>query len=106
MENEILKINVLSIAISGFLMLVAGIILYYFRQQLTGGSLRFFLPIPPIGVAAYIFVFNMFKHYECSLPDNPASILFEMFIATIVSAGVFFIFTAILVLSIGILKDI
>ena len=104
MENEILKINILSIAISGLLMLIAGIVLYYFKDQLTGGEIRFFLPIPPIGVAAYIFVFNMFKHTQGSMPGK-AAILSEMLIATMVSGFFFFIFTAILVFLIHFLKN-
>ncbi|MCK5165465.1 MAG: hypothetical protein KAQ72_17225 [Desulfobacula sp.] len=105
MENEILKINILAIAISGLLMLVAGVCLYYFKEQLTGGSMRFFLPIPPIGVAAYIFVFNMFKHYQCSIAET-STMISEMFIATIASAFFFFIFTVILIFLISFLKDI
>jgi hypothetical protein len=46
MENEILESNILSIAISELLMLIAGMILYYFKENLAGGSIRFFLPIP------------------------------------------------------------
>lgn len=98
MENEILKINILSITISGLLMLVSGAVLYYFKDLLIGGNIRFFLPIPPIGVAAYLFVFNMFKHYHCVLPEKSGSVFVEMLIATAASTGVFFIFTATLIL--------
>ena len=97
MENELLKINILSITISGLLMLISGAALYYFKDHLIGGHIRFFLPIPPIGVAAYIFVFNMFKHYHCVLPEKSGSVFVEMLIATAASTGVFFIFTATLI---------
>jgi len=105
MENEILKINILSIAISGLLMLIAGICLYYFKDQLTGGGIRFFLPIPPIGVAAYIFVFNMYKHYGCELPAR-SKMISEALLSTLASTGFFFVFTILLIFIIGILKDI
>lgn len=104
MENEILKINILSIAISGFLMLMAGAVLYYFKAHLSG-SIRYFLPIPPIGVAAYIFVFNMFKHYQCSVPGRSVMIR-EMVFATLISSLFFFVFTAILMVLIHLLKEI
>ncbi len=104
MENEILKINILSIAISGLLMLAAGVILYYFKDYLTG-NIRFFLPIPPIGVAAYIFAFNMFKHFDCNVPGR-ATMISEMLLATLTSSFFFFVFTAILILLIKFLKDI
>lgn len=104
MENEILKINILSIAVSGLLMLAAGIILYYFKHNLAGG-MRFYLPIPPIGVAAYIFTFNMFKHFGGNVPDR-STMVWELLMATLVSSFFFFIFTAILLVVIDILKDI
>ena len=96
MENEILKINILSISISGLLMLITGLVLYYFRDTLTGGTIRFFLPIPPVGVAAYIYVFNMFKHYQGITPEK-SPIIAEILLATLVSGGFFFIFTVILI---------
>ncbi len=105
MENEILKINILSITISGLLMLIAGVFLYYFKEQLTGGGIRFFLPIPPIGVAAYIFAFNMFKHYKGNLPAK-STMISEVLLSTLASTFFFFIFTVLLIFIIGILKEI
>jgi len=104
MENEILKINILAIAISGLLMLAAGVVLYYFKGYVAGG-MRFFLPIPPIGVAAYIFVFNMFKHYNCCVPDRSVMIS-ELLMATLASSFFFALFTAILMVLINFLKSI
>ena len=63
MEEDFLKLNMLTIAASGFLILLTGVLLYVFRDPVSR-NLSFFLPIPPIGVAAYIFVFNMFRYYE------------------------------------------
>lgn len=105
MENEILKINILAITISGFLMMLAGVVLYYFKDILTGGSIRFFLPIPPIGVAAYIFVFNMFKHHQCSAPPR-AAVVSEMLLATLISGVFFFIFIAVMIPLISFIKEL
>ena len=85
-------------------MLVSGAVLYYFKDLLIGGHIRFFLPIPPIGVAVYLFVFNMFKHYHCVLPEKSRSVFLEMLIATAASTSVFFIFTATLILLIRFLS--
>jgi hypothetical protein len=103
MERDILEINILSIAISGLFVLIAGMILYYFKENLAGGSIRFFLPIPPIGVAAYIFVFGMFKHYQGIIPGKSV-ILSEIVIASLASALFFIIFTATLIFLVGYLK--
>jgi hypothetical protein len=103
MENELLKINIMSIAVSGLLMLAAGIILYLFKDYLSCGSVRFMLPLPPIAVAAYIFVFNMFKHYQCCVPGK-SILVSEIIIATITSTFFFFVFTIVLIFLIALLK--
>ncbi|MBU8849719.1 MAG: hypothetical protein KOO64_09255 [Desulfobacterales bacterium] len=98
MENEILKINIISIATSGLLILIFGIALYYFRSSLNNETLRFFLPIPPIGVAAYVYVFNMLKCYDCNLPEKSTTLFYELFIATVISGTVFLIFVGSMVI--------
>jgi hypothetical protein len=97
MENEILKINIISIAASGLLMLIFGIILYCLRSSFNSDAIRFFLPIPPIGVAAYVYVFNMFKCYDCNLPEKSVTLFYEILIATIVSGIVFLVFVGSLI---------
>lgn len=101
METEILKINILSIAVSGIPMLFSGILLYYFKSAFISGGIRYFLPIPPIGVAAYIFVFNMLKHHNGRLPEKTTSLLAELIISTAVSSLIFLVFVVLLVAAIG-----
>lgn len=91
MEDDLLKLNMLTIAASGFLMLLSGLLLYLFRDAVSN-NLRFFLPIPPIGVAAYIFVFNMFRHYGGHLPDNLMMSIREIVISSLFALGVFAVF--------------
>ena len=91
MEEDLLKLNMLTIAASGFLMLISGLLLYVFRDAVSN-NLRFFLPIPPIGVAAYIYVFNMFRHYEGHLPDNLMASIREVVISSLFVLGVFAVF--------------
>ena len=91
MDEDILKLHMLTIAGLGFLMLVAGLVLYFFRDALSG-DLRFLLPLPPIGVASYIFVFNMFRTYGGELPKGSMATFREAAIATIILAVVFFLF--------------
>jgi hypothetical protein len=100
MENEVIKTNLLAIAVSGLLTMLAGIILYIFRASIAG-NMRYLLQIPPLGVAAYIFAFNLFRYYNGSLPDNFAITAREIVYSTLISAGVFFIFTVMFVLIIG-----
>ena len=69
MEQEVLKTNLLSIAVAGLLMALTGILLYLFRNELSG-NVRYLMPIPPLGVASYIFVFNMYRYYSGNLPGS------------------------------------
>ena len=100
MENEVVKTNLLAIAVSGLLTMLAGIILYYFRSAIST-NIRYLLQIPPLGVAAYIFAFNLFRYYNGSLPDKFSITAREIINCTLISAGVFFIFTVLFVLIIG-----
>lgn len=69
MNDEMLKVNILSITSAGLLMLLTGLLLYIFRDVVSR-NVRFFLPVPPLGVAAYVFVFNLFAFYDGNLPGN------------------------------------
>ena len=100
MESEVIKSNLLAIAVSGFLTMLAGIALYLFRGSIAT-NIRFLLQIPPLGVAAYIFAFNLFRYYNGTLPDSFALTAREIVISTLVSGGVFFIFTVLFVIIIS-----
>ncbi len=100
MESEVIKTNLLAIAVSGFLTMLAGIILYLFRGSISV-NIRYLLQVPPLGVAAYIFAFNLFRYYNGNLPDNIGLIAKEIITSTLISAGIFFIFTVMYVLIIG-----
>ncbi len=88
MQDEILKVNILSIIAAGFLMLLTGLLLYLFRDVVSR-NVRFFLPIPPLGVAAYVFVFNMFGYYSGNLPGNVWETLRELTASAVISGIVF-----------------
>ena len=100
MENEVIKTNLLAIAVSGFLTMLAGITLYLFRGSISG-NIRYLLQIPPLGVAAYIFSFNLFRYYNGSLPERFADTAKEIVYSTLISAGIFFIFTVLFIIIIS-----
>ncbi|OGO35752.1 MAG: hypothetical protein A2Z03_03900 [Chloroflexi bacterium RBG_16_56_8] len=88
MEDDILKVNILAITVAGLLMLLTGLFLYVFRD-LVSKNVRFFLPIPPLGVAAYVFVFNLFAHYNGTLPSDHWITIREMLSSALISGVVF-----------------
>ena len=100
MENEVIKTNLLAIAVSGFIIMAAGLTLYFLRNFIAD-NMRYFLQIPPLGVAAYIFTFNLFRYYNGSLPESLADTAREIIFSTLISASIFFIFTVTFVLIIS-----
>jgi hypothetical protein len=104
MNSEVLKTTILSIIVMGFVITLSGIALYYWRH-LVGQHMRFLLPIPPIGVAAYVFVYNMFAVYNGKMPGSIVDTLKEIFWASLISGGFFVVFTIILVFLVNALKN-
>ena len=64
MEINKLKTNLLLIAMMGGAMLIVGIVLYLLADPVSP-YMRFLLPLPPISVAAYIYVQN-----KVALPES------------------------------------
>lgn len=103
MNQDVLKVNMLSIAVAGLLIMLTGVILYIFRDQIYD-NVRFFMPLPPIGVAAYIFVFNMYRHYDGTIPGGTWSAMKEVILSTAIAAVAFGVFTLLLVVIIDFIK--
>jgi len=61
MQEDSTLTNILSITGAGLLILLTGLSFLFFRDFISR-NIRYFLPIPPIGVAAYIYVFNLYQH--------------------------------------------
>lgn len=104
MSDDMLKVNILTISVAGLLMLLTGLCLYLLRG-LVSENIRFFLPIPPIGVAAYIFVFNLFQYYDGNLPANHWDTVRELTASAVICGIVFCAFIAANVLITNFLKD-
>ena len=88
MDQEMLKINLLADAGFGLLVAILGIVMYFF-QEILANYMRFLLPIPPISVAAYIFVINFYREYGGKTPNSITTSVRELLMATGVSAMVF-----------------
>ena len=103
MTNKMVKINILTIAGTGVMMLLTGLLLILFQDSIAEHR-RFFLPIPPLGVAAYVFVFNVFDHYQGGLPETLWLRTIELLAGTVVAATIFFVFSLLLAVSVNQLK--
>ena len=58
MEIQVVRNNLIIIASMGFAMFIVGLILYTNASRIAP-YMRYLLPLPPISVAAYIYVLNV-----------------------------------------------
>lgn len=96
MNLALLKTTIFSIIFMGAVILLAGVALLFYKQHIAP-YMRYLLPIPPIGVASYVFVCNMFSKYDGRTPGTAWETLVEIFLASGISFVFFFVFTLILV---------
>jgi hypothetical protein len=62
------------------------------------------MPIPPLAVAAYIFVFNMYVYYRGNLPERTVDIVKEIILSVAFSSLIFGAFTVLIILLISVVK--
>jgi len=103
MEQDVLRTNFLAIAGAGLLIMLTGSALYFFRDYI-GDNTRYFMPIPPLGVASYIFIFNMFRHYDGHLPDSIWTTVKEVLFSSAIAALAFGLLTSALIVVITLAK--
>ena len=82
MEIQVVRNNLIIIASMGFAMFIVGLILYTNASRIAP-YMRYLLPLPPISVAAYIYVLNV-----VSFKGDPAfkigqDLLMETLIGTV-----------------------
>lgn len=105
MQGDSILINILSITGAGFLILLTGLGFLVFRNFIAD-HIRYFLPIPPIGVAAYIYVFNLYQHYDGNLDVRFSGTLKEILLSVGVVSFSFAAFVVILILFIATTRKI
>lgn len=93
-------VNIMCLIFSGFFMAFIGVILFFFKDQMV---LRYFLPIPPIAVASYVFVFNLIKDYG-QLPETINSLICEIIKSTFISGAIFGTLTTLIMVTIKLIK--
>jgi hypothetical protein len=103
MELNILKTNLLAIIGSGIAISLFGIVLFIMKEHVFA-HMRYVLTIPPTGVAAYIFIFNLSKKYNGKVEAISLSFLMEAIVATICVAAIFFVFTLLMGLFISLVN--
>lgn len=103
MKNENFITNILTLTSAGFLIFVTGLLIYFFRDY-AAKYIRYFMPIPPLAVAAYIYVYNMFENFQGELPSSSLEVAKELSTAILIAALFFAVFTVLLLVFISIMK--
>jgi hypothetical protein len=103
MQKDAILTNILSITGAGLLIFLTGISFVLFRDFISK-YIRFFLTLPPIGVAAYIFVYNLYQHYEGEVTTSIPVTIKEVLIGVGVVSVSFAAFAALLILFINTIR--
>lgn len=77
MEDNLLKTDLLAIAVTGLLLRVTGTARFIFRIQIAGNN-RYVMPILPLSVTVCVFVFNLFRLYNAKLPLRTGDMVNEI----------------------------
>jgi len=105
MEEDSVVINILSIAGAGLLILITGIIFLIFKDYISK-HIQFFLPIPPIAVAAYIFVYNMYQQNTIELSGKFSLFFRDVLMSTGIVSVSFAVFVVLLTLFIDVCRKL
>jgi hypothetical protein len=100
MQEDSTLTNILSITGAGLLILLTGFSFLFFRDFISK-NIRYFLPIPPIGVAAYIYVFNLYQHNDGDFAGSIAETIKEILLSVSIVAFTFTTFVLFLILFIN-----
>ena len=105
MKEDSIIINILSIAGAGLLLLLTGLVFLIFRAYIAK-HIRFFLPIPPIGVAAYIYVYNLYLQNDGQVAGNFPSLAKEIVLSVMVASISFTVFIGLLIVFINFFRNL
>jgi hypothetical protein len=103
MQDDSVITNILSIAGAGLLLLLTGLSFLFFRDFISR-NIRYFLPIPPIGVAAYIYVFNLYQHNNGDLMGRLTGIIKEILLSVGIVSLTFAAFVTLLIFFISTMR--
>jgi hypothetical protein len=97
MQEDAALTNILSITGAGLILLLTGLSFLVFRDYISK-HIRYFLPVPPIGVAAYIYVFNLYQHFDGNLTTRLSWVLKEVLLSVGIMSFSFAAFVVLLIL--------
>ena len=96
MQVEAARTNFMIITAMGSAMFLLGFLLY-FNASLVAPYMRYIFTIPPIAVAAYIYVLNLINHMaNQKIPMTIEIIVKDLLIEIIIGTGSFILITVLI----------
>ncbi|MBT4089345.1 MAG: hypothetical protein HN580_15360 [Deltaproteobacteria bacterium] len=102
-SETLVKTLILTISFMGIAIFISGMIAIFYREAI-GPYVHLILPIPPTGVAAYVFVFNLFQKFEDGVTSNLGTVMIEVTRATVISAVVFLFCSVVIILLVSVVN--
>jgi hypothetical protein len=97
MEKDPNQTNIILIAGAGLLIFLTGLSFLFFRD-IVSKNIRYFLPLPPIGVAAYVYVNHFYQHNNGDIPVKVTDFFKEVFTSIGIASISFAFFVVLLIL--------
>ncbi|ACN16541.1 hypothetical protein HRM2_34660 [Desulforapulum autotrophicum HRM2] len=104
MDKTMNSANILCIILSGLCMSIFGIFLFFSHGRILMVPLRYFLPIPPIAVASYVFAYNLIKDFD-GVPQGNPFLMLELVKSTVAAGMIFGLITAVIIFAIKLLGN-
>ena len=95
--EDSVRLNILTMAASGIAIAVVGLLIYFFRKSLYD-FMPFILALPPIGVAAYVYLFRLLSQ-KTAAKDSGYSLSFPDIMLGGLLTGLAFIFFCLLIMA-------
>jgi len=105
MKEDSIITNILSIVGAGLLILLTGVAFLVFRDYIYK-HIRFFLPIPPIAVAAYIYVYNFYLENDGLLANDLSKTIKDVLSSIGIASLSFSVFVVLLILFINVVRKL
>lgn len=105
MQKDLNLTIIILIAGAGLIIFLTGLGFLFFRDFVSK-NIRYFLPLPPVSVAAYIYVYNLYQHNNGVLPEKISEVLEELFISVGITTFSFAAFTGLLILFVSAVRKL
>ncbi len=96
---------IILIAGAGLIIFLTGLG-FLFLRDFVSRNIRYFLPLPPVSVAAYIYVYNLYQHNDGVLPEKISEVSKELIVSVGITSFSFAAFAGLLILFVSAVRKL